>query len=803
MVEGGSASKASGEDAAPFGRRLRRLREAVGLTQEELASRAGLTARAISMLERGERKHPYPHTVRSLADALELSEGERAVLIEAVPRRGDDNAPVPVEAAGTYSFALPVFLTPLLGREREVEEIGELLGQTAVRLLTLTGTGGIGKTRLGIEAARKADDHFPDGVAFVALAPLGDAALVIPTVSQVLGLRETAGMHPLEVLCRYLRERKFLLVLDNFEHVAEAAPELADLLGSCPNLSLLVTSRAPLRVRGEREYPVSPLAVPGPTRMPEVEEVAQTPAAKLFIERAEDAAPAFELTQANAAAVAAICWRLDGLPLALELAAAQTRFLGPKALLFKLDQALQAGGARDLPERQRTMHATLDWSHNLLHNHEKELFRRLSVFSGGFTLEAAEAVGGAQESGDEKVLVLLGNLVEQSLVLAEPDEQGDEIRYRMLEPVRQYAWEKLEEDKEAGEVRLRHAGYYLALAEEAEPRIKGYEQVEWLDRLEAENDNLRAAIGRSLEAGDVPTAARFGWALAMYWVMRTRHGEGRLLMEQTLAQGGEELPAQMRTRALWALAVCVYGSGDNERMMAVAEEGVTLSRLAGDRHGEAYTLGVLGYAALHLGKLDRAERVLGESLEMVREQGDAWRAAHILNHLTVVALNRGEDQRAARHAEESLALTRQTGDRYAANVALSLLAQMAWASDEHERATGHWREALRLSYELANKANSASSMQGLATVAGARGELRRAARLLGAAEALLEAAGLVLYAYTSYMSNDPHQRATSAAREELGERAWKEARDEGRAMTFEQAVEYALVETDSDVFPFT
>ena len=798
MVEGGSESKASGEDAAPFGAQLRRLREAAGLTQEELAERAGLTARAISMLERGERKRPYPHTVRSLADALELSEGERAVLTAAIPRRSGDGAAVSDEAAATYSSALPASLTPLLGREREVEEIaGLLLGRTAagaaaVRLLTLTGPGGIGKTRLAIEAAKKAAGYFPDGVAFVALAPLGNATLVMPTILRGLGLREAAGVvRPLEVLCQYLRERKFLLVLDNFEHVAEAAPEVVDLLSSCPNLSVLVTSRAPLRVRGEREYSVSPLAVPDPTHIPEAEEVAQTPAARLFIERAEDASPDFELTQANAAAVAAICWRLDGIPLALELAAARTRFLGPTALLSRLDQALQAGGARDLPQRQRTMRATLDWSHELLQEPERELFRRLSVFAGGFTLEAAEEVCAAGAVEAEEVLVLLGNLAEQSLVVVETSPEG-RTRYRMLEPVRQYALENLRQSYKEDEVRWRHTEYYLALAEEAEPRIKGQDQVEWLDKLEAENDNLRAAIGWSLEVEEAQTAAQFGWALGMYWVMRTRHGEGRLLMEQTLAQGGDELPARLRTRALWALAVCVYGSGDNERMMEVAEEGVALSRQAGDRVGEAYTLGVLGYAALQLGDLDRAERVLKESLEMVREQGDTWRTAHTMNHLTVMALRRDDRPRAAGYAEEALAHTRQTGDRYAANVALSLLAQMAWESDEQERAAGHWREALRLSYELTNKANSASSIQGLATVAGVRGELRRAVRLLGAAEALQEAAGLVLYAYTTYTSNEPHQCAASAAREELGERAWKEARDEGRAMTFEQAVEYAL-----------
>ena len=339
MAKGGSPGKKAipGEEA-PFGARLRGLREAAGLTQEELAERAGLTAKAISMLERGQRKRPYPHTVRALADALKLSEDG------ALTGRSGGDATAP--HAATSTPVLPVSLTPLLGREREMEVIaGLLLGPAAVRLLTLTGPGGIGKTRLGVEAARGAKGHFPDGVAFVALAPLGDADLVIPTVSRALSLREAAGVPPLEVLSRYLRERKYLLVLDNFEHVAEAASEVVELLGSCPNLSVLVTSRAPLRVRGEREFPVSPLAVPDPTRTPEAKEVTRTPAAGLFVERAREASGAFELTQANAASVAAICWRLDGLPLALELAAAQTRFLGPTALLARLDQALEAGGA--------------------------------------------------------------------------------------------------------------------------------------------------------------------------------------------------------------------------------------------------------------------------------------------------------------------------------------------------------------------------------------------------------------------------------------------------------------------------
>jgi predicted ATPase/DNA-binding XRE family transcriptional regulator len=781
-------------ESASFGEQLRRLREAAGLTQEELASRASLTAKAISALERGERKRPYPHTVRALADALELSERDRSALTEAVPKRDGSDAAEAARAsreATSSSTPLssmpPASLTPLVGREREVEEIESLLSQEeAVRLLTLTGPGGIGKTRLAIEAARVAAADFPEGVAFVGLAPLGDAALVMPTISQVLGLREAAGVHPFEALCQYLREKSFLVVLDNFEHVTEAAPEVVELLTFCPKLSVLVTSRAPLRVRGEHEYSVSSLAVPDPTRLPEAQQVADTPAAELFIERAHEASPSFELTQANAAAVAAICWRLDGLPLALELAAAQARFLGPTALLSRLDQALQAGGARDLPERQRTMRSTLDWSHDLLHEPEKELFRALSVFAGGFTLEASEAVGVAGAVESEDVLVLLGNLVEQSLVVAESSPEG-ERRYRMLEPVRQYALERLGESGEEEQARWRHAQYYLALAEQAEPRIKGRDQGEWLDMLEAENDNLRAAIGWSLEADDPRTAARIGWALGMYWVMRSRHAEGRLLMEQTLAQG-DDLPAQMRAQATWALMVCVYGSGEDERLLALSEEGVALSRRAGDKRAEAYSLGMMGFATVQLGELDQATRVLEESLDLYREQEDAWGAAHILTHLAVVPLRRGDYQLAARYSEEALELTRRTGDRLAGNIALHLLAQAALASGEREQAARYFRDALALTFEVADRTNAAYCMEGLAAVAEAQDEPHRAARLLGAAEALLESAGIPLYAQ---VDRELQQRVSDAARERLGERAWAAAWEEGRAMSFDEAVAYA------------
>ena len=733
------------EPPVPFGTRLRRLREAAGLTQEELALRSGVSAKAISTLERGERKRPYPHTIRSLADALELSENERAALFVAVPKRGSVDAPVG-PALATESN-LPIPSTSLLGRKRELAEIKTFLQEA--RLLTLTGTGGVGKTRLAIEATRDATRLFPDGAVFVTLASLSDFTFVLPTVAQSLGLREAGG----EILRGYLRDKQLLLVLDNFEHVLEAAPEVAALIETCPKLSVLVTSRAPLRVRGEQEYPVQPLALPTSTISPTVEEVVGSPSGRLFAERAREASPAFELTLHNAAAVAAICWRLAGLPLALELAAARVKFLDPATLLSRLDQALSAVGARDLPQRQRTMWATLDWSHELLSEEERVLFRRLSVFIGGFSLEAAEAVGASGRIFAKNVLEILGQLVEQSLVVAQPDQKGSGVRYGMLEPVMQYALEKLQESREAEETKRRHFAYFLGLAEEAEQiyglltgtKLTGAEGEAWMDRLEREHDNLRTALGWAKERGEVEAGLRLVGALGWFWWTRGYFVEGHNWAEHFLekpVRGDLRAMDGARAKALLGAGMLSYGRGDLLRSLGLLEEGLATYRRLGDQAGTAAILAELGKVVRAQGDDDRAQELSKEGLHLSRLLGDNRSAAISLLTQGHLARHRGDLARAAELFGEALALWKKLEDRRGVAYSLCNLGVAALERGEAGYALELHEESLRLYEALQDKPGRAYALINLGDVARSLGEEGRAVSLYEEALALHKELGI-------------------------------------------------------------
>jgi predicted ATPase/DNA-binding XRE family transcriptional regulator len=721
----------------PFGARLRRLREAAGLTQEELAVRAGLSRNAVGALERGLHKRPYPHTVRSLAHALELSEEERTALLLAVPKEGSADASLGPAPATESNLPRPT--TSMLGREQELAEIRTFLQEP--RLLTLTGTGGVGKTRLAVEAARDVSQLFSDGTVFIALAPLGDSGFVLPTIAQSLGLRESGDRTPRETLHAYLREKRLLLVLDNFEHVLEAAPEVAKLIEACTRLSVLVTSRAPLRVRGEQEYPVPPLALPASTIAPNAEELVGSASSRLFVERAREASPTFELTPHNSGAVAAICWRLAGLPLALELAAAQTRFLDPQALLSRLDQALSAVGARDLPQRQRTMWATLDWSHELISVEERVLFRRLSVFVGGFSLEAAEAVGA--ESGvsgsilAKEVLGTLGRLVEQSLVTANLDENGSGPRYGMLEPVRQYASEQLEESGEAEETKWRHFAHYLAFAEEADltyglltgTKVTGAEGEAWMVRVEREHDNLRASLGWAKERGDLKAGLRLAGSLCWFWWMRGYFREGRLWTEDFLTKaerGGLEVVDDARAKALLGAGMLSFGYGDLLGSARFLQEGLATYRGLGNEAGTAATVAMLGYLRRAQGDDDRAEELSEEGLRLSRYLGDNRSAAVSLSTLGHIARHRGDPARAADLFGEALALWKQLEDRRGVAYSLCNLGVAALERGEAGHALELHEESLRLYEALQDKAGQAFALINLGDVARSLGDKVRA-----------------------------------------------------------------------------
>ena len=647
-------------------------------TALQSAAQTGMSLHSIPLYVSGPAADsPRPSDTVPVAPVQEPPFSEPVITPSSVSSRGreerDLSKPEPM-------WRMPAFLTPFIGREQEVASICAMLQQAEVHLLTLVGMGGIGKTRLCIEVATQLHAHFADGVCFVALAPISNPDLAVPTIADALGIKEMGEQSLREQVEAELRQKHLLLLLDNFEQVVAAAPTVEALLLACPHLTVLVTSRAVLHLQAEHLFPVPPLTLPDLTQLPEYDVLVQSAAVALFQQRAQAVLPTFCITLANAPTIAEICVRLDGLPLAIELAAARIRLLPPQALLSRLMSRLQVltGGARTLPTRQQTLRNTLQWSYDLLDTEEQRLFRHLAIFVGGCSLEAVEALCRGVGDQTTDVLNVMASLLDKSFI-QQVEQTGNEPRFMMLETLREFGLEALAATGEMEATRQAHAAYYMALAEEAEPTWEGPQQAVWSERLEQEHDNLRAAMQWSLERGEVghgmEIALRLGGALRRFWQMRGYLSEGRAFLEQVLARS-EGVVASVRVKALIAMGHLAIIRGDYKRVETACEESLALCQQLGERADRARTLYLLGWFSWMKGDLVAARSLLEETVALFTQVGDKIGIAWSLMHLAITVSRQGDYIKGRALFEENLARQRELGNKRGIAFSLCMFAQL-------------------------------------------------------------------------------------------------------------------------------
>lgn len=760
------------DEETSFGRLLKRYRRSARLTQETLAVRVGYSPNYISMLERGVRL-PAPATVDALAKALDLTSADRTTLDAAARGQSKETSVVP---------HLSVAQGRLIGREQDAALIMSLLQQSDVRLMTLIGPGGVGKTRLAEQIAAVLSDDFSDGMLFVDLSPVNDPERVPSAIAQALELREASGELIQYRLLGYLRKKEMLLLLDTLERVLDAAAFISNLLIQCPHIKILATSRAPLRLREEQQFQVQPLTFPTSTSLLSTDDLLRFSAVALFVHRTRLVKPDFKNDNDSLRIIADICRRLDGLPLAIELAAARVKHLPLSELRDQSVHRLEilTGGPRDVPERQQRMSDTIAWSYELLNPTEQGIFRKLSIFVGSWSLQAAQFMCSADVE-HANLLDALRVLVDNSLVTL------SEARYRMLDTIREFAQEQLALSGEAQAIHQRHADYYLYFAQQAAPALEGGQLSEWHRRLELEEENLRAALYWLMESDETELALRLAGSIWRYWQRQGNLGEGRRWLEEGLVKG-KDISKEVRANALWAAIWLAYHQGDYVRANEESVEYLPLAREINDALSVRNALTGLGVTSVAQGRYDEGVAYLRESLEICRGVGKNWHLGTSLLILGQTLMHLGDPQEAVLLLEEALAVYRELGNKAFVARTKGYLGYAALLRSDYKLAENYFRQSLREFFELHETMGIAEGLEGLAATFAVTDRADRTARLAAAAGVIRE----TIAAQALPLDRNIFQEYIQQARNAIGPEAWRIAWDEGSTMSTGEAVALAL-----------